>query len=473
MRLQGLFAFEGNTLMAVHVVMNSSRKNGLGRWAGFGVAILVALISSGLAGCGRATGAPPGPPPAAVTVARPVQKEVVEWDTYTGHLEAPESVNVAARVSGQIVDEPFKEGSIVKKGDLLFVIDDRPFKADLDAKQADVEKAQAQLLVAKVTYDRQLGLQKDKAVSQQDVDNAKAAFDQASAEVAGAQAAVETSKLNLEWCRVLSPIDGRVSNKLVTVGNLVNGGAGQATLLTTVQSVTPMYCYVDVDEHSVLKYQQLAVEKKRISARDGWVPCYVQLANQTGFPYEGYIDFVDNHVDPATGTLRARGVLDNSSGFLVPGFFARMVVPGSGKYQTLLVPDTAIGSDQNQRNVLVVDDQNTVQARVVEPGALFGTLRSIVSGLKPDDRVIINGQMHARPGAKVSAMETTIQVDPAAFSDPATAGPTTIPTTGPASTDASVNPAAAPQASFGEPSKLDNPAGSNTPSTQPTPGTLP
>jgi RND family efflux transporter MFP subunit len=378
-----------------------------------------------------------------VTVAHPVQKEVIEWDTYTGHLEAPESVNVAARVSGLIVGAPFAEGSIVKKGDPLFVIDERPFKADLDAKLADQQKAEALQALAKVTYDRYQGLVNNKSVSQLDIDNAKAQFDEANAVVAGAKAAVETSRLNLEWCHVLSPIDGRASNKLVTVGNLVNGGAGQATLLTTIQSVTPMYCYVDVDEQSVLKYQKLAFEKKRISAREGRVPCFVELGNETGFPHEGFIDFVDNHVDPATGTLRARGVLDNSSGQLTPGYFARLCVPGSGRYQTLLVPDTAVGNDQSQRNLLVVKNDNSVEARQVQTGALFGNLRSIVSGLKLEDRVIINGQMHARPGAIVAPTEGTIAVDPEAFNDPGSVAARTIPTTGAISPEQTTNPAPA------------------------------
>jgi RND family efflux transporter MFP subunit len=394
-----------------------------------GLAALAMLFTVGLVGCG---GKPPdaqAPPPPAVTVALPVQKEVIEWDTYTGYLAAPESVTVAARVSGLITEAPFLEGSIVKKGDLLFVIDDRPFKADLDAKLAAQQVAEAQRAVAKVTYDRLRGLQKDSAVSQQDIDNAKANMDQADAAVAGAKAAVEPSRLNLEWCRVLSPIDGRVSNKLVTVGNLVNGGQGQATMLTTIESVTPMYCYVDVDEHSVLKYQKLASEKKLANFRDGKVPCYVQLSNESGFPHQGIIDFLDNHVDPTTGTLVVRGVLENSSGLLTPGFFARLCIPGSARYSTLLVPDTSIGNDQNDRTALVVNSRNGVEERVVQPGALFGGLRSIASGLKPDDWVIINGQMHARPGMTVAPTEQAIQVDSTAFSDPGAAVAQTVPTT--------------------------------------------
>jgi membrane fusion protein, multidrug efflux system len=328
-----------------------------------------------------------------------------------------------------ITEAPFLEGSIVKKGDLLFVIDDRPFKADLDAKLAAQQVAEAQQAVAKITFNRLQGLRTNNAVSQQDIDNAKANMDQADAAVAGAKAAVESSRLNLEWCRVLSPIDGRVSNKLVTVGNLVNGGQGQATLLTTVESVNPMYCYVDVDENSVLKYQKLALEKKVVNARDGKVPCYVQLGNESGFPHAGYIDFVDNHVDPTTGTLVVRGVLENSSGLLTPGFFARLCIPGSGRYTALLVPDTAVGNDQSERTVLVVNGENGVEARVVQMGALFGKLRSIVSGLKPDDLVIINGQMHARPGMTVAPTAGTIPVDAAAFSGPASGEAKTVPTT--------------------------------------------
>jgi RND family efflux transporter MFP subunit len=329
-----------------------------------GVAVLACLIAFGLFGCGAKP--PQSPPPPAVTVAHPVQKEVIEWDTYTGYLQAPQSVNVAARVSGLITEAPFVEGSIVKKGDLLFVIDDRPFKADLDAKIADQKRAEAQQAIAGITFVRLQGLRQSNAVSQQDLDNARANVDQANAAVASAKAAVESSELNFEWCKVLAPIDGRVSKKLVTVGNLVNGGQGQATLLTTIESVTPMYCYVDVDEHSVLKYQKLAVEKTLVTDPDGKVPCYVQLSNESGFPHGGFIDFVDNHIDPTTGTLVLRGVLDNSSGLLIPGFFARLSIPGSGRYSTLLVPDTAIGNDQNQRTVLVVNNNNGVEARVVQ-----------------------------------------------------------------------------------------------------------
>ncbi len=353
-------------------------------------------------------------------MAHPLERDVVEWDVYTGHLEAPQVANVAARVSGLIVEMPFEEGAIVKRGDVLAVIDDRPFKADLDLKQADQQKAESALALANITFDRTATLRKTNAVSQQDFDNAKAACEQAAAVVAGAKAAVESARLNLEWCRVLSPIDGRVSYKKVTVGNLVNGGAGQAALLTTVESVSPVFCYVNVDENSVLKYQKLAEERKLLSARDGKVPCYVELGNEAGFPHQGAIDFEDNHVDPATGTMRVRGVLPNQSGRLIPGLFARMRVPGSGRYRALLVPDAAIGNDQSQHTVLVVDKDHKVQVRPVQLGALFGDLRAIVSGISADDLVVTNGQMHARPGSIVTPTEVPIPEE-GAFSDPAAA----------------------------------------------------
>jgi len=317
---------------------------------------------------------------------------------------------------------PFEEGAIVKGGDLLAVIDDRPFKADLDSKLADQQKAESTLAIARITFDRMVSLMKTNAVAEQDFDNAKAACDQAAAAVAGAKAAVASSRLNLEWCQVLSPIDGRVSDKLVTVGNLVIGGAGQMTptLLTTVTSVTPMYCYVDVDEHSILKYQKLAKERKLLSARDGKLPCFIGLENESDFPHKGFIDFMDNHVDSTTGTMRVRAVVENKSGQLIPGCYARLRVPGSGRYRALLVPDEAVGNDQDQHNVLVVEKDNKVQVRPVQLGALFGGLRSIVSGLGVEDRVVVNGQMHARPGAAVTPTEVTIKVEESAFSDPGT-----------------------------------------------------
>ncbi|HSV14937.1 MAG TPA: efflux RND transporter periplasmic adaptor subunit, partial [Tepidisphaeraceae bacterium] len=295
-----------------------------------------------------------------------------------------------------------------------------------------------QVALAQTNFQRTEQAVKGNAVSQQEYDTAKAQLEQAQAVLAGDKAAAEQSRLNLEWCRVTAPIDGRVSNKLVTPGNLVNGGAGQATLLTTITSLDPMYCYVDVDERSVLKYQELSREKKRVSARDSRIPCFLQLSNETNFPHEGVVDFVDNHIDPATGTIRARGVYANPNGYLTPGMFGRVRIPGSGRYRTVLIPDAAIGTDQNIRYVLLVGTDDVVQSRPVTLGPLFGGLRSIEKGLSVNDEVVINGLLRARPGTKVAPQWSTINIDmgmltapgsPTTQSLPATRSiPSTVPT---------------------------------------------
>ncbi len=334
---------------------------------------LACLAVSALAGCSPPDAQASAPPPG-VTVSRPVRRQVVEWDEYSGHLESPQSVNLQAQVSGELVDTPYDEGSIVQKGTVLFVIDDRPFKAELEARQADVAKAEAQEALASVQYQRSEGLHKIKSVSDQDYDNAVANLKQAQAVRLGAEAAVKTAALNVEWTRVVAPITGRVGRKNITIGNLVNGVAGQATVLTTIQSIDPMYCYVDVNEQAVLKYQLLAKEKKRVSARDARIPTFMALANEEAFPHVGVVDFVDNKVSTTTGTIIGRGVFPNPDRALTPGFFARVVIPGSGTYDALLVPDAAVGTDQDSKFLLVVKPDDTVEVRPVKLGALFGKL---------------------------------------------------------------------------------------------------
>jgi len=362
-----------------------------------------------LAGCQQPK--PPPPPPPAVTVTQPVKREVIEWDEYTGNLAAPEMVNLAARVSGFIVRADFEEGALVHAGDLLFVIDDRPFKADLDSKAAAVAQAQSLMDQSKVHYDRYAKVRGTQAISEDDFDAAKASFAQAEAALEVAKAAVVTAQLNLEWCRVTAPITGRISRKYVTVGNLVNGGAGQATQLTTIVSTDPLYCYVNIPGRAFLNYQALARLEKSENLRGGKVPCFIGLENETGFPHEGVIDFLDNQVDPGTGTLQIRGVFKNADGMLTPGLYARLSIPGSGRYETTLIPDIAIGTDQAERYVLMVDDKNMVLRRRVRLGALFGTMRSIPEGLALSDRVIINGMVHAFPGAPVLPIEAPPSAD--------------------------------------------------------------
>jgi RND family efflux transporter MFP subunit len=361
-------------------------------------------------GCERSAAKAPAPPTPAVTVAAPVQREVIEWDEYTGRLEAVETVEVRARVSGFIEKADFEEGALVKAGDPLFVIDPRPFDAELAKARAEVSRAQAQLAFATNEFKRLEQARASGAGSAIELENARARMREAEAAVAAANAVVQSAELNVEWTRVTAPITGRISRKIVTPGNLINGGPGQATLLTTITSVDPIYCFVDADEQSLLKYARLAREGKRVSARQAEIPCFMQLGDEAGFPHEGVVDFVDNRMDPTTGTIRARGVFANPNGWLLPGLFARVRIPGSGRYQTLLVPDSAVTTDQNQKLLLVVGPDNTVQPRPVTLGALFGEFRAIESGIGRDDRVIINGLMQARPGAKVSPQQTALSM---------------------------------------------------------------
>lgn len=425
---------------------------------------LLALVLLPATGCRRSDAAAP-PPKATVTVSRPLQREVVEWDQYTGHLAATDFVNLEARVSGQIVDVPFVEGSIVHKDGLLFQIDDRPFKADVDAKIAAVHSAEAQVQVANITLNRIKTAQPGAAVSQQELDQAVAALKTAQATQEGAEAALRNSQLNLDWCRVVAPITGRVSNKLVTVGNLVTGGsAGAGTLLTTITSVDPIYLYVDVDEASVLRYQRLAAEKKRISARDQRIPCFMQLGNEHNFPHAGVVDFVNNAFDPFTGTLHARGVFPNNAGTLLPGMYATMRIAGSGRYQALLIPAAAVQTQQNLKYVLTVDDKNTVKFTVVQPGALFGPLQAINSGIGPNDRIIVNGQLRARPDTQVDAEEQPI--DPKLFELTAPGSPTTqeLPQTRPFETPPGEMP---PMSTIVPPQATTQPTTTTSPVTRP------
>jgi RND family efflux transporter MFP subunit len=382
--------------------------------------------------------APPRPP--AVTVALPVRREVIEWDEYTGRLEAVETVEVRARVSGFIDKADFEEGALVKTGHPLFVIDSRPFDAELARAEAEVSRGQAQVAYAANEFKRLEQARASGAGSAIELENARARLREAEAAVAIARAVVQTAALNVEWTRVTAPITGRISRKYVTPGNLINGGPGQATLLTTITSVDPIYCYVDTDEQSLLKYARLAREGKRVSARQAQIPCFMRLGDEAGFPHKGVVDFVDNRVDPATGTIRARGVFPNPDGWLLPGLFGRVRIPGSGRYETLLVPDSAVISDQNQKLLLVVGSDDTVQPRPVTLGALFGDFRAIESGIRPEDRVIINGLVQARPGAKVSAQETSLSLasfeltapgSPATQALPAERPSSTTPPTGP------------------------------------------
>jgi RND family efflux transporter MFP subunit len=391
-------------------------------------AVFVVLV---MAGCGRES-PPPAMAPPAVTVAHPIQREVIEWDEFTGRLEAVETVEVRARVSGFIEKADFTEGTIVKAGDLLFQIDARQYNAELAKAQADVSKAQAQLAYSTNEFKRLENLRSNGGSSELEVENARQKMLEAAANVEGAKALVQAAQLNVDWTRVTAPIDGRISRKFVTPGNLINGGPGQATLLTTIASIDPIYCITDGNEQALLKYQRLAAEGRRVSARDAPIPAFLQLGDEKSFPHEGKMNFVDNRLDPDTGTIRARAVFPNADGFLKPGMFARIRIPGSGRYNALLVPDAAIGTDQNLRFVMVVKSDDTVEQRTVKLGALFGDLRAVESGLSVEDRVVINGLQRARPGAKVSPKTQEIPGDALVMTAPGSPTTQSLPATAPA-----------------------------------------
>jgi len=356
------------------------------------------------AGCKPKSRVAPSQPPT-VSVVQPVAREVVEWDEYIGRLESPETVEIRARVSGYLDKVHFKEGKEVKKGDLLFTIDRRPYKADLDRAVADYERAQSQTELAKNDADRAQKLIQTKAISTEDYDTKVKTYTSARAAEKSAKATLDLATLNWEFTEIRSPIDGRTSRAAVTEGNLISGGVSGAgaTLLTTVVSQDPLYCYADVDERSILKYLQLRREGKRESALDKPIPAEMALADEEGFPHKGVTDFVDNKVDPTTGTLHCRGVFPNPERALGPGFFARMRIPGSGKYPALLIPDRALGSDQSQKFVYVVNAEKKVEFRPVKIGPMIDGLRVVKDGVKPGEPVIVEGLLRVRPGVVVNA----------------------------------------------------------------------
>jgi RND family efflux transporter MFP subunit len=380
------------------------------------------------AGCDQKP-APPTPPPAKVTVAKPVEREVIDWDEYTGFLAPVEVVELRARVGGFVEKAEFQEGQFVDEGQVLFEIDPKPYQAELDKAVAQVGQAEAQSENAATEFTRLERLRAGGGGSEKEYQDARYNKMSAAAAVAAAKAAAESARLNLDWTKVTAPIRGRISRKIVTQGNLITGGTASGTLLTTITKTDPIYCYIDADERSVLKYQKLSQEKKRISARDQRIPAFLQLGNETTFPHEGVIDFVDTHIDPNTGTLRARGVFDNKDGLLLPGFFARLRIPGSGRYRALLVPDSAIDTNQNIKFLRVLAPDNTVQVRPVKVGTLFTEFRVIEEGLTGGERVVINGLQRAIPKMKVNPTEVVLDVSNVRVTAPGSAATQALPST--------------------------------------------
>jgi RND family efflux transporter MFP subunit len=361
-----------------------------------------------LTACQPQQAASPSPPPPKVTVNQPIIRDVVESDEYTGRLEAVEAVDIRARVNGYLQSVHFTDGAIVKKGALLFVIDPRPYQAELNRAKAQLEQASARFERTQKDFARAQQLVKSRAISQEEVDTRSADQREAQEAVQAARAAVEAARLNVEFTQIKAPISGRISRHLVTEGNLINGGTADSTLLTRIVSLDPIYGYFDVDERAFLKYTRLWRNGTHPSARQGHIPVDIGLSDETGFPHQGYLDFIDNRLDPNTGTMTGRAVIPNSDLTLTPGLFARIRLPGSSQYEALLLPDQAIGSDQTQRFAFVVNDQNTVEYRKVTLGPMIDGLRMIRDGLKPEEWVIVSGVQRVRTGAKVDPQPQAI-----------------------------------------------------------------
>jgi RND family efflux transporter MFP subunit len=345
------------------------------------------------------------PPPPEVSAVQPVLKEVTEWDDFTGRLEPIKSVEVRARVSGWLNSIHFKDGQVVKTGDLLFVIDPRPYEAEAERTRADLQRAEAQRNLGLQNIQRAEKLVGGSVIAQEQFDTRRNEYEIAVANVLEAQAAAKAAQLNLDFTQVKAPIDGRISRRFTDEGNFISGGSGQSTLLTTIVPFNPLYAIFDADERLVLKYTRLDLSGERRSSREAANPVRIALADEKEFSHEGTMDFVDNRLDPQTGTLRARALVDNSEGLLTPGLFVRVQLKGRGPYSALLIPDEAIGTDQSKRFVMVVDNEGLAQRRFITTGRLYDGLRAVEEGLTPEDRIIVSGLMRVRPGMPVKVKE--------------------------------------------------------------------
>jgi RND family efflux transporter MFP subunit len=363
---------------------------------------LVLGLCLGLMGCARPPSEAPAAAPIQVTASYPVERDITDYADFTARVAAVDSVEVRAHVWGYLDKVNFKEGSLVKKGDVLFELDPRPYQAMLNQAMAKVAQDEAQLTYDEAEYQRNVRLAATGAASRSDLDKTAAARGVDIANIAADKAVVASRQLDLEYTKVTAPVSGRVSRTIVTGGNLIQSGdQNGGTLLTTIVSVDPMYAYFDVDERTVQRVSQLVRQGGAESAPDTEWPVSLGLATEESFPHQGTINFVDNQVNPKTGTLRARGVFPNKDQALSPGFFARVRLPIGEAHKALLVTDRAIDNDQGQKILYVVNDKNEVVSRPVRVGALHDGLRAIEDGLKPGERVIVNGLQLVRPGITV------------------------------------------------------------------------
>jgi membrane fusion protein, multidrug efflux system len=381
------------------------------RFLALGAASVLSLAI--LAGCSGGQASETGaPPPPSVSVAPVLIKPVSQWDEFSGRIEAIENVELRPRVSGYIDRVNYTEGQEVKKGEVLFTIDARSYRAELARAQAELARARTQAELGRSEAERARKLSELQAISTEEYEQRRSAAAQAQANVAAAQAAVDSARLNLEWTQVRAPIDGRAGRALVTAGNLVTAG-DSASVLTTLVSLDKVHVHFDADERAFLRYAEMARKGERPSERDGKVPVQVALADDQGFPYNGTVDFLDNQVDRSTGTIRARAVLDNKDRLFTPGLYARVRLLGSGEFKAALIDDKAVLTDQDRRYVYVVDKEGKAQRRDVKLGRMVQGLRIVEQGLVAGDRVIISGvQKVFFPGMPVSAKVVAMDAKP-------------------------------------------------------------
>jgi membrane fusion protein, multidrug efflux system len=370
--------------------------------------VLMAFLANLAAGCDGKSVDKAAPPPPSVTVSPPLEKTITEWDEYTGRFVAVAAVEVRARVSGFINSINFVDGQIVKQGDLLFVIDPRPYTIAVEVAKGDLERARAKLEIATLDVERATPLIRSQTLTEREFDTRRSTQRDAAGSVASSEAALKQAALNLEWTEVRAPIAGRISDRRVDAGNLITGGQTGATALTAIVSIDPIYFVFDASEADFLRYLRLAAAGARPSSRDVQNPVSVRLADETEFKHQGRMDFVDNVVNPKTGTMRGRAVFDNEDGLLTPGFFGRLRLFG-GEHAALLIPDGAIASDQASKIVFTVADDGTVGTKRVEIGPMLDGSRIVRSGLAPSDRIVVDGLQRARPGQKVTAESVKVE----------------------------------------------------------------
>jgi RND family efflux transporter MFP subunit len=345
---------------------------------------------------------PQAPPPPQVTVASVVERQIADWDEFTGHFEAVDAVDVRPRVTGFVQRVAFVEGAMVRRGDVLFVIDSRPYEAEFARAEAELERARTRKQLADMEVERAQKLVNTQAISREELDARTSGRAEGDAAIRAAEAALRVARLNLDWTVVRAPISGRVGRAEITAGNLVQGGPMSATLLTTIVSLDPIYVYFDSDEHAYLKYM-----RSRPTAGSARA-VQIGLANEAGFPHQGVVDFIDNRVDRTAGTIRLRAVLANRNRQFAPGLFARVKLAAGDQRPATLIQDQSIGTDQNRKFVLVLQPDNTIAYRAITIGRMVDGLRAVESGLKPGERVVINGLMRVRPGMKVTATDAAM-----------------------------------------------------------------